>query len=384
MSCKFFRFLRFSVPVLLCFAFVLSFAPSASAASVSGAVPINYNQFVTNVVVDGANDLVTVSIPSSYFESSYSTPSWTPIYDWSGPEGSYNVGNQPNGLQIVVSPFGDRLRLASSGAFDGYFLSLKNIPSDATFSFDIQIEMYATSAETPRVTLSRYASNLVSGSVVAYNRLIQLPYSFGIMGDGFQYLSHVEGSFDTNYDGWYPIFNIVAYGVGGVVSTYLSDFDIKLSINSYYRALQESGLSDQIDDLRDELADQNLKLDDIISTQDQIVNGSVDSVVPDDSDVLKDLEDQEDELFGSVSVGFDVADSIFSSSSTFVTSLAPAFVFVASLCNDLWNFGPFGYLLEVSLALGIAASILGLGLGALRSRREPRFHGFTKAKKKGD
>ena len=167
-----------------------------------------------------------------------------------------------------------------------------------------------------------------------------------------------------------------------------TDVSIEIPYSSVYQLQQQGEKTNQLlDQIDKQMAANGEKLDDVIAQGqangeklddvyneqqqtneklDQIAGATVSPDRPGGSDVLDDYYDAEEQLWLSVSGGAQQADQIVLGASNVLARLAPSFVVVASMCNTLWQRAPFWDLLYVSLAIGVVASILGLGVFASR------------------
>lgn len=347
------------VLLLLCVSFL--FPCFASAA-------VDYNDYISNVVVDGSNDLVTCTIPSNDVH-------WAVVrsgVNYFSGDGASFVTRQPLPAMALADIY--------SSWFYNDPLILSNIPNQTSISGTYHFDLDFSPASNANLD---YNYSLVihyldsAGKHLSYDTIVSERYqvpAIGVLGTTFD--ENFSFSLDKPDGAAFAYFETRFYFYAGhtgavTISGSVSDLTMNMSISSLYRLQQQTGKTNQL-------------LEEVEHQLDHAINGDVDSDIPEGGDIVGDLGNLEDNLFDSVSGGLDAADSVFATSSSFLYSLAPAFVFVASMCNDLWSFGPFGNLLQVSLGLGVGAAILGLGFSALRSLREPRFHGFIKAKKKGE
>ena len=402
MKSKFLRFSRLSLPVLLSLILIFILSSPALAAGTF----INYDDYASYSVRDsGSGWNVSATFPRDWFGTRVWTSDWGKQIGYYEDDPSFEVTipvDSGNTWCLQISPLGGMLGghidVGSDLSSGTKILDLSLIPDNTAFIFrfvfDYGGEVSLQAAGTASFRVACVDSSGVVTSIYSFDMTPVLD------GSTITY----SGSFTPNYyddsaAGIVPFFYIVNQGVvwpqdstAHTISVSYDYFRLSFNISDAIKQAQDDSRSQKmLSNIESALEDQGKTLDEVLASQDQTndllddaIHGDADSVSPDGGDIVGDVDDLEDELFDSVSGGLDAADSIFSSSSSFLYSLAPAFVFVSSMCNDLWSFGPFDNLLQVSLGLGIGAAILGLGLSALRSRSQSRSHGYSKAKNKGE
>lgn len=337
------RFSRFLPVILLLVISVPLLAFSVGAVDDDQEEFFNYRQYIQNVTVDGTNDIVTVNVPMDMASGNIAAGDWTTLATW---QGSTFSGYQTSGegyYHAMVYPFGED------------YLSLRNIPDDA----DYRLTFYVTGFTNPdkdTVQYIRLFERYVAGDTI-YRPMRYVNY--GTPTDD-SYLLSVEDSFASGYDGFSPEFDVYFYSSGSTtLSVDLVSFEIVLTISSYYRALDEMGYSEQIDELKQELAEQNKKLDDFLEYE-------PDNSPPPEQEQLDKVEDAEDQLMGSVNDGFNEAYDLFDSVHIFLGSLQPALLAIASILGvfiglDTSGVPGFYVLVSISMALGTLGVLLSIG-----------------------
>ena len=236
----------------------------------------NYRQYIENVTVDGTNDIVTVSVPMDMVTGNIAAGDWTTLATW---QGSIFSGYQTTGegyYHAMVYPFGED------------YLSLSNIPDDA----DYRLTFYVTGFTNPdkdTVQYIRLFERYIAGDTI-YRPMRYLDYG---TPTGDSYLLSVEDSFSSGYDGFSPEFDVYFYSSGATtLSVELISFELVLTISSYYRALDEMGYTEQIDELRKELESQGKQLEDILDQQQQ-TNDKLDALPGQIGDEMQGVIDNE-------------------------------------------------------------------------------------------
>ena len=318
---------------------------------------VNYNDFVTDVQVDGNNDLVTVTFPASicgtqendyygnnYFPGSASGSVLLKRGYWYGAgyyspgshitkvyldasnipsgsivtfTGSLWLSNISNGIKDTVScDYWVAAEYYNSDRFsvgaDFYDFSVPNMTDETrvyNFSESVTINKPAEAAYI--VLLVRFRAEPVSVS----SQQVELSYSFG--------------------------------------STKL-----QMSISSLYRLQEQTGKTNEL--------------------LDKIANGTVDGKPPVGSDSVGDLDDIEGGLKDNTAAGREEAEEIFNESSGLVASHMSGFLFLSNVIERMLSVGWLRGVVVISLSLGILGFLANIAMIAGRNGRDGRDAKSTK------
>lgn len=314
------------------------------------AAPLDYNDYITNITVDGDNDIVTVTIPASFSNFEVYT-------------GGVKYTTVGSGIDIPV------IAEQSVSAYINHIpqgFSVDNIPSGTLVNISFFCG-FDSSFDTPNV-LSRYWYCNSSGSQVTDSVVT----NFG--KDGFS--GRVNYSFTINkpsgassvsvrsdVTGLYPFYS-------GTFELYCYDTILTMSISSLYRLQQESGKTNEIlTEVEKQLADQGKTLDDVLGEQqetndklDEIINGTVDPSAPAGSGSVGDLDDAEAGLREDSQAGLDQGLAMQQSALGVFLQYASAFAAAGAVFEIFANIPFFSFLLYVSVALGVFGLLLNLGV----------------------
>lgn len=348
---------------------------------------INYRDYEGSVKVEGDKDIVTIDLPVSWFHGLISMPDGTGVRHWDGHSVSYTIPYDTNRLNVYLAPFGTEIG-AYNKPYTGRYLSMDNIPSDAEFYMQIGV-----TTDTPEsFTVAKFQER-----VYAVNN------DYASLYDIHEYPGGPAGSFAVSHvfdavasEGWFPEFVMYVDStsssfLGRTLSVEVYNLQIEVSISSLYRLQEETGRSNELlTEVNRQLAEQGQTLDDVLAEQ-GATNDKLDNITdyvpevdtPEGGEVVGDLEDVEDNVMDDVNDGFDKAEDIQLSVIETLLQYVTAFG-VVSYIFDLFAWIPFfKVLLSVSLALGIVATLLNIGLsvssGASKSKSDGK-HG-AKVKK---
>lgn len=320
----------------------------------ASAAVLDYNDYVSNVTVDGDNDLVTVNFPLNnvYFA----------LYD-------YNTGTTAEAVSLSAS-----FNLSANHRYNLFFLfyypsdslSLADIPSDTVFTvdadissqhnfFDVSLEAfyninyfydskgnYVGSTSNPVSVTDHYTFSSV---------LPQLASNFASFNPGLQW-----ANWAANYD--------------DTLSITVHSLTMQFSISSLLRLQQTTGKTNAIlKEVEQKLADQGQTLEDVLGEQqdtneklDDIINGTVDPETPSGSDVVGDLDDAEGHIRDDASSGLQQGEQVQQNALQVLGQYLSAFACVSWIFDKFATIPLFSGLLALSFSLGICGAILGLGL----------------------
>ncbi len=344
------RILILSVCVAL---LICAFALPASAAG------IDYNDYVSEVVVDGDNDLVTVRIPASLaYMRIYDYTDKTEIYEGFGANHSVDlIADHEYGFQLFP--------LGYPWSVDGG-LDLDLIPDGTltTIDFDMflgvtdQLPMNATFYTIYRDS----GGSSVNSSYVDYEFSGATTFS-GTISDSSSSAAIVQ------YEN--VVFFQVPFDESGTFI--IHDTVLTMSISSLLRQQQITGKTNKLlDKVNKQLEANGQKLD-------QIINDQVDPEAPVGSDIVGDIDDAEGQIRDEAQSGLDQGVEVQQSALDLIIQYASGFAVVGWIFNLFADIPFFSGLLYVSFALGIVSAILGLGLsvvnaGDARVRRNDAYY----------
>lgn len=282
---------------ILCFVAVV-FSCLLFPASAEG---LNYRDYEVSVTVDGNNDIVSLSFPFEQWVD-WTLRAYNSDSEIATGQGDCFVGEFPwmdeyEEFYLRMAPFGGAPTGSQVSPYKGHYLSTDNIPSDAKWSATISVLLddEANTLDIERFSCRSWGVDGSSAFVCDYIS----PDSW--FRDDAEYLVSFSGDVVTNYDGWFPQFVFFFSADSSVLWSCLQQFDVTMSINSYYRVLDDMGYKEKIDELRQELEQQNIKLDDLIDQQEQI-NDKLDKLpgqIGDEMQGIIDNEKQEAEGSGN-------------------------------------------------------------------------------------
>lgn len=338
--------------ISLCIALIFAaLVVSASAAT------LDYNDYITDIEVNGDLDLITVSFPTDAFHFNLYTVSNGELLDSSS--GSSCLFDLPAGVS---------LQLGFGPDFD---ISLDNIPSDTQFTvvFDTSVRHgYIDETNISYQGWFLYTSSNDRQNWVEVN-------GFRSAGE----LS-VQGNLDGSYSSFTPFFYFYDFSASPLDGFSSVEFGLSVnslqatfSISSLYRLQQESGKTNTIlKEVEKQLADQGKTLDDILGTQ-QDTNNKLDQIINGDNGFDSsgsDFGSQSDELSGAGDqMGSAMGDGMASlgtmvDSAAFATTLTTlsALINVVFEGHEIEICGIQGNLFMILVTVFSVAILLPLGL----------------------
>ena len=326
------RILILSVCVAL---LICAFALPASAAG------LDYNDYVSDVVADGDNDLVTVTIPASLaYMRIYDYTDKTEIYEGYGANHSVDlIADHEYGFQLFP--------LGYPWSVDGG-LDLDLIPDGtlATIDFDMivgvtdQLPMNATF-----YTIYRDSGGLsVNSSYVDYEFNGATTFS-GTISDSTSSAAIVQ------YEN--VVFFQVPFDESGAFI--IHDTVLTMSISSLLRQQQISGKTNKLlDEVEKQLEEQNILLDDLM-------NGKVPIKPAPGDEQLEIFEGLEGDIRDEISGGLDQILDLQQGALDIFLEYAAAFAALTHIFNLFAGVDFFSGLLYVSLSIGLFAAFLNIG-----------------------
>lgn len=334
------------------------------------AAPIDYNDYVTDIRVDGNNDIVTVTIPADMAQVF--------IYDMDGNEVYRGVGSvhdfvfgEDESYSLQVWPFG--YPFTNDTGFE-----LLHIPNGTkiTSGFGYVLDATPTEYLFPDVYVRYFfvptdnydgfvLDDIADYTAISHTYTVDAPEDATILNVG--------------YEVWYVSPKDIP-----VASVYIQDTKMVFTISSLLRQQQATGKTNAIlKEVEKQLAEQGKTLDDIKQQQqdtndklDGIINGDVKPESPDGSDRFDDLEDLESGLLDDSQSGMEQGEQITQNALEVVLQYATAFACAGWIFERFTSIPIFTALLTVSLALGLYAFIVNLAqdISSASARAERKLH----------
>lgn len=324
---------------------------------VPASATVNYNNYISNISVDGANDEVTVIFPGSYTD-------WAVIRN--------DIGYHYSSGSSFTSKY-DVPDLVSTDIYANILrpvggLELYNIPNGTTINFlssiRIDWEVYAYPPITFQRSLVVYYMD-ASGNLISFDTL-----DLGIVTSGSNYssnyyVSECDVTFQINkpnnaYACYFEHRILFTEGTTytATISGNISDLYLIFSISSLYRLQAESGRTNELlDEVSSQLEANGDKLD-------EIINGEVEPTPPAGSGSVGDLDDLESGLRDDSQAGLDQGLAMQQSALDIFSQYASAFAVSGLIFNTFANIPFFSFILYISVALGIFGLLVNLGVDA--------------------
>ena len=232
----------------------------------ASAEALNYRDYEVSVTVDGNNDIVTLGFPYEQWIDWVLRP-FSGGSEIATGQGDYFQGEFPwmdnyDKFYLMIAPFGGATFSNVVSPYDGFYLSTDNIPSDAKWSAGLVIlaDDEANTMSSIHFTSRSWVVDGSTASIFEYGSSTSLTQL-----ENYHYDVTFSGDVCTDSGGWFPQFLFHFSADSSIFWCALTSFEVTMSINSYYRVLDEMGYDDQIDELRQELEQQNIKLDSVIN-----------------------------------------------------------------------------------------------------------------------
>lgn len=356
------------IPFILVVALLVPlFSLSVSAATYSDTI-IDYSDFITNIKVDGDNDLVTVSIPADYG----SVAMWEKPYA----QGEWRYLQQvPGGTLQRILPGGEGVNVYRfffyQFAYGNYF-DLTDIPDDTVFSVTYTVSVGSTGYfiyPDYEIFTNFYNSSfaLVDSKIeskfgiTAFNNPQTISWTLN-KSNGARYLTSYVRMTDFQLD-----------DTNVNVSINMDSIVMQFSISSLYRLQQSTGKTNKIlSSVEKKLESQGKTLDDILDQQqqtndklDDIVDMPLDPTPPPGADNITDFGDQEDALLNDTAAGRDEFNRVLGSSFASLEFYRSSFAFLTQCVTPIYNIPWIREILVISLGMGIVGFLLNIGLTAI-------------------
>lgn len=330
--------------LFLCLIFlVASFVLTASAET------LDYTDYISDIVVNGDKDLITVSFPVDSFVFN--------LYSLSSDLIDSVVGSSC----LFELPANVPVQLGFGSSFD---ISLDNIPSDTQFTvvFDTSVQHgFIDETNISYQGWFYYLNSSGGSSWVEVN---------GFRDSG---TLTIQGNLDSSFASFIPFFYFYNFSANPVDASSSVDFGITVrsfqatfSISSLYRLQEQTGqINSVLKEVEKQLVDQGKKLDDIIG-------GSVVPQTPPGSDIVGDLDAAEGQIRNEAASGLQQGEDVQQNALEVLGSYLSAFACVSWIFDRFAMIPFFSALLSLSFSLGICGAILGLGFSVVSSLNRDR------------
>lgn len=339
--------LKRSMPVFLVVVFVVALCAIPASAEL---YLIDYNDYLTNVVVDGANDVCVVNFPLHWASWLVYPPYADVVIAHGSSSVSWTDPGRDDGTRtgIYLFPFGASYERS---------LDLSNIPVGTAVNCAIQIDNNAVAFNTPTVDVAVEYYDAEGSQISVGHGDYNFVYESGVLKIVNLVLDYPAGANSCNFR--FDIAGFSSLVADTKVTMTLVDFELQFSISSLYRQQQLTGkTNDLLEKVNDQLADQNDKLD-------QIIDGTVAPVDPEGGDAVGDYNDFEEEIMNDMSSNFSEADGYITTAVEIITKYGTALLAVSHLFSIFWRFPFFSELVLVAFAFGMFATLLGVAFGAI-------------------
>lgn len=330
---------------------VAIFVVPASAKTDNGITVIDYNEYVSNVEVDGDNDIVTVSLPPYLY--GYQTDDSNGKHFTQGVPLGQLVSN--NGKAVTAG-----LYFPGAGVTKTY-LDITNIPDGSIISTSGKVWLETNTLGSGTFE-GQYYTNIhyYDANFTLLDTKTSPIWPIGEPNGAYVYELKWDFVMEKPDNAVYCItsfrFRIQGFYNGASAdNVFWFDFDfpkLKMSINSLYRLQEQTGKTNKL--------------------LDQIVNGEVTPETPNGAGSVGDLEDVEDALKDDTAAGRDEADQIFNESSDLVASHMAGFLFLSNVIERFIGVGWLRGVLTVSLSLGILGFLANIAMYAARNGRDAK------------
>lgn len=232
------------------FLVMLCAAPALAATTV-----LNYEDYVTNIEVDGDNDLVNLSFPLDWF-------SWC-LYSRDGGTLLDARAGQSYGWHYDASAI---LRAYPLG-YSVNSLGLSNIPSGTMGSLKFRINSNGAGFNTPVLSIYvRYFD--VSGNLLFTHIFSDMPFEADTE-------TEIEFTINAPKSAYSCDFEVAFVGISplapdGIIEFEVVSFDVKMSLSSLYRMQQEIGKTNKIlTEVEKQLEQNGQTLEEVLQQQQQ-------------------------------------------------------------------------------------------------------------------
>ena len=340
------------LPLIVVFALLIPLLISPASAV------YDYNDFITNIEVDGDKDIVTFSVPLDSFKIQFV---------------SSEIGLNETFYSNSFSWPLESLRTYDLYAYafsKGGYLDVTNIPDGSLVTFDVSISSvqpaggYSTPSWSTQIYYYDKNKTFLGQNNVFHDKdAIRNNFSFEMT------MNKVAGASQAT-------FNLIMKELQPFYScdfTFtIESLNLTLSISSLYRLQEQTGKTNEILSAVEKKLEQNgQKLDDVISGIDQngekldeIINGEVEPVRPEGSDSIDSLEKIEDDLLNSAGDGLSDYQQYIDDSLTVIEGHIPAFAMMSMVFDSFINVGWLRGIFVISLSLGIFGYLVNIAFKA--------------------
>lgn len=314
---------------------------------------IDYNDYVTDVKVDGDNDLVTITLPGNLsLVEVVRGDTWQYVLK-SQQSASFNP--------IVGLPYYINLQMLSSSKFD---LSL--FPDDTRVEYNYKITSGSTNSLTVIPSNSIYTQYFdIDGNYLTQN-IVALPYIDDDLYISGTYSASTTITKPTNavaFSGFLSIEGL-RFANSSTISFSIDSVKLTFSISSLYRQQQLTGKTNEL-------------LEDIAGYAPEVDT-------PEGGEAVGDVGDIESGLIEDVSGGIHEIGNTMDGTLTTLVKYANSLFGVAWLMGKLFDITEFNDLVSVSMGLSVIVLLFSVSLTVSSSiSRRNRSSGSKSSGKKG-
>lgn len=359
------------VVLVCCMVFPASAAPLPT---------VDYNDLITDVVVDGDNDLVTIVLPLDMVMLE-GVDAYGKIIGWCTADHTL-----PG---IIKADFYYIYRIS----FFNFRLLAEDIPNDTQYTISCEVfdnggpstECYAVEASSRESYWDESGNRLyyeVNQPMLSNQNMIGVHSFSGT-------INKPAGTHALELQQYF--WGLYTMPVESRVFLRVDSFILTFSINSLLRLQQTTGKTNKIlTEVKNQLAEQGKTLDDIrdqndiiIDQNDQIINGEVTPEAPEGSDRFDDLDDTEAGLRDDAQEGLETGIEITQNALQIILQYATAFACAGWIFERFSTLPIFTALLFVSMALGVFGLVVNLANDVGRASRTKNNKSGKSGKKGG-
>lgn len=331
------------------------------------AAPIDYNDYVYKVEVDGDNELVYVKIPADFARVRvFRTSDNVRIYDGLGAHHDIPFESEVE-YRVYLDVFG--AREVYSNALDLSYIPIGTQIASG-FGFEETGDWGAMSSPVAHVSYYYFETGNPEPLSVITNNTDQIS-----SWDWFYDVHIVENVADANLLTIDYFLEPVYFMYEPWTGLFVQDTTLVFSISSLLRQQQATGKTNALlKEVEAQLAEQGKTLDDIKQSQDEtndkldnIINGEISGKPPAGSDIVDDYESAEDQLMDSVGGGSDAFQDMTLSAWDKIYAYSQSFLAFGVLFEMYSDIPFFQGLLYIALSLGTFAFLVNLSAMAGRA-----------------
>ena len=281
---------KFILLRLICMAMVI-LAVSLCVLPCSVSAAVDYNDYISNLKVDGDNDLVTVTFPGSFSNWSVSQ-NGSEIYNGTSESFSGLPVDGLSGLQVFSNVFYGSGRLDVTNIPDGTSISGSynvrinwSTPTTSAFSYrkTFVVHYLSSSGYVGSVVIDDSTYDDTPPGTIGYG--FTIPYSFVMDKPDSALTAYFE----------FQIAFLSNSNSASSLSASMSPMTMQMSISSLYRLQQQSGKTNKLlEDVKDALSDQGKTLEDVLTQQGQ-TNDKLDKLPGEIGDEMQGVIESEKE-----------------------------------------------------------------------------------------